>query len=104
MYDNGINVTASYRKDGTLWFPYFVMRPKENRAEGITENQRRLNVKQVMNLIKIILCWTSRLDQLDWSREVGVKRPKRYLYAYCEYTPDKDRLDDADKLLLYSQE
>ncbi|KAK2152984.1 hypothetical protein LSH36_312g03058 [Paralvinella palmiformis] len=30
MYDNGINITASYRKDGTLWFLYFVMRPKEN--------------------------------------------------------------------------
>jgi len=52
------------------------LRSGELTVKGITENQRRLNVEKVMNLIKIILCWTSRLDQLDWSSEVGVKRSK----------------------------
>ncbi|KAK2143730.1 hypothetical protein LSH36_817g00005 [Paralvinella palmiformis] len=80
---------------------------RELSVTGITESQRRLNVEkgeEVINLTKVILFWTSRLDQPDWSRGVGTKQFQHCPYPNCEYTTEKDRLDDADMLLFYCEE
>jgi len=61
-------------------------------------------IKSRRNLTKIILFWTPRLEDPAWLRGVGTQPFEGCKYSNCEYTVDKNRLDEADMLLFYCHE
>jgi len=81
-----------------------------NMNSGSTKIEKYLDsktfqlIKLRRNRTKTILFWTPRLEDPYWSMPPGSIVFKGCPYNNCEFTADKERLDEADMLLFYCQE